>query len=124
MSQHTVPDWMASGLRFERDMLDIMSFGDSSMAEKIRFTLHEAWGMAGANGDERDLQFSTAKAALAYARQAHKITSDFLAAQERFATQEDNSAPEQESTQSAEDPDADADCASQAPVRKKCKASE
>ena len=105
-------------MRFEREMLGIMSFGDSSMAGKIRSALDEAWGTAGADGHQMDLQFSTPQAALAYAREAHKITGDFLAAQE------DDSAPAQESTKSAETPDADADSASQPPVRKKCKASE
>jgi|SaaInlV_125m_DNA_1040241.scaffolds.fasta_scaffold19820_2 hypothetical protein len=124
MSQHAVPNWKASGLRFEREMLGIMSFGDSSMAEEIRSALDEAWGTAGADGHQMDLQFSTPQAALAYAREAHKITGDFLAAQERIAAQEDDSAPAQESTKSAETPDADADSASQPPVRKKCKASE
>lgn len=114
---------MASGLRFERQMLGIMSFGDSSMAEEIRSALDEAWGTANVNGHQRDLPFSTPQAALAYAREAHKITGDFLAEQERLAAQKDTSAPEQESTKSAETPDADADSDSQAPVRKKCKAS-
>lgn len=124
MSQHAVPNWKASALRFECEMLGIMSFGDSSMAEEIRSALDEAWGTAGADGHQRDLKFSTPQAALAYAREAHKITGDFLAAQERIAAQEDDSAPEQESTKSAETPEADADSASQPPVRKKCKASE
>ena len=135
MSQHAVPNWKASALRFEREMLGIMSFGDPrstgcttvasrSMAEEIRSALDEAWGTAGADGHQMDLQFSTPQAGLAYAREAHKITGDFLAAQERIAAQEDNSAPEQESTKSAETPDADADSASQPPVQKKCKASE
>jgi hypothetical protein len=123
MSQHTAPSWKASALRFEREMLGIMSFGDSSMAEEIRSALDEAWGTAGADGHQMDLQFSTPQAALAYAREAHKITGDFLAAQERIAAQEDDSAPAQKSTKGAETPDADADSLA-APVRKKCNASD
>lgn len=124
MSQHAVLKWKASAWRFERQMLGIMSFRESWSAVEIHSAVDEAWSTAEVNGHERDLRFSTPQATLAYAQEAHKITGDFLAAQERLAAQEDDSAPEQESTKSAQTPDADADCAPQPPVRKKCKASE
>ena len=124
MSQHAVFKWKASAWRFERQMLGIMYFRDSWMAVEIHSALDEAWSTAEVNGHERDLRFRTPQAALAYAREVHKIAGDFLAEQERLAVQEDDSAPKEESTKRAENPNADAESASQAPVSKKCKASE